>query len=465
MAGVSFDSTAFWAMQLAPRAGEAPGADGAGAFWSLREAPLHLFGPADWARYYPAMAPWLHDADLRVRDGAVERLMMAAFSAEPDYRDDADTQAQGRCRAAWLVEAVERAGRGHPDVLAAFLRRLRWHGDDEPSHAVLLPWLRGLAPRLGTNAPGEFIEGAILMLEQAGRDEVAPLFAALDHRSAYVRACAAYAIGWARMDDPEAFDTAFIEDLTARELLRPGLVGPFWSGWSLMDYHTLPFDPLDWMLGIIERRSGPEPADMDFNGIDFHVHELADHSPEGVRRLLAVGRIGLALMAATEVRHAVAAMAPVLRELAAHSDPVVAAEASHHLARYYAEVSPEADPDRVRHVADWRAGIDAFVLRHGEGDTALDITVLVPRGEAFDDAGAWAAIDAALPPALRGAPARHPLASYGAAPGPVRVGNAELHAYASGARVHCEGDPIARRWRRLEIVGSGLQGRWHPFAW
>lgn len=440
-------------------------------FWRLREAPLHRFGPDDWADYYPRMAAWLGHKDAEIRDAALERLCMAVFRAEPDFKHDSETERRSRRRAAWLIEEIEQARERHPDVLPAFLRQLRWHGDDEPFPDILLPWLDDLKARPRAGAPDDLVEGTIVLIGGFDWEDEAEPPAILDHPSNHVRACAAYLLGRTGMGDGKAFGADFLARLTAKELARPGIVGPFWSGWCLMDFRELDFDPLAWMLDIVERRSGPEPDDMPFNGVDFHIHQLADHSPDAVRRLIKAGRDDLALMAATETRDAVDGMAPILRELAAHSNPSIARSAQHYLARHHNEAHPGADPAHLRHLPGWRPGVDAFAIRQGdpqgEGGTWRDLAVFFPApGRApFDDAEAWAIIDAALPADLRGELVKHHLPGYGAEPAPVRLGDGEKRQYETGALVDFEGDPDARRWRRLEIIGRGLQDKWRPLDW
>lgn len=107
------------------------------------------------------------------------------------------------------------------------------------------------------------------------------------------------------------------------------------------------------------------------------------------------------------------------------------------------------------------------MLIRGDPGPPRSLLVLRPAGEAWlTEAQAWGAIDAALPPALRGPPVRHvladPGADPGAPPGPWRLGRQEFHDYASGAQVMLEGDPEARRWTRVEIGGGRLGDQWQP---
>lgn len=438
------------------------------------KAPLHRFSPQDWARWYPRLAGLLEADDAGIRHSAAERLCMAVFWSEHARAGAARGAAAdaARRRAAWLTDIVERASRRHPDLLTAFLGHLRWHGDKEPFPEVLLPWLRDLRQRCPPDVPVEKIEGVTILIGGLDPWEGSRLPPAFDHPSDYVRACAAHMLGRIGFGEAEdagrgLLDRDFLAELTARELERPGIAGPFWSSFcfSPSDYDDLGFDPLEWMLEIVERRNGPEPAGLPFNGIDFHIHELAASSPEAVRWLIAAGRDDLAAMAATEIRDEVPAMAPVLLELGNHADPGIAFAAQVHLAHYHGKLHPRADLSRIRHLPDWRPGAEAFVIRSGHAGRFADQAVFFPRDRAvFDDAEAWSIVDAALPPELRGELARHYLDSHDAAPAPCRLGRDELRTYASGANVDLRGAVDGPGWRRLEIYGGRLDG-WRPMEW
>lgn len=304
------------------------------AFETLRRAPQHSMTAAEWEAWFPAMAAWLDHADPARRAAALERLMMGSFRGTAARPEDPLP------RAAWLLQQVEQAAARHPDLLRDFLLGLRWHGNDEPFPGLLLPWLRALSDR--NAAPAPLVQGAIILVGGIATPD-GQLPALLDDPSNHLRACAACQLGRQGFGDSRgdgSQDPAVIAALTRKELARPGIAGPFWSGCSYCGEDP-GFDVLAWMLEIVERRRGPEPAGLPFNGVDFHIHELAADKPAAVRRLLAAGRADLAAMAATDLRSPVPGMAPVLHELSVQADPAVARAAQDHLARYYATLAPE----------------------------------------------------------------------------------------------------------------------------
>lgn len=459
------------------------------AFRRLCEAPLHGLGPTEWEAYYPRMAVWLAHGQSEIRRSAVERLATAVFWAEPSDRRREAEGAAGAARAVarlrWLLGTIEAAAVAHPDVLAAFLGTLRWQGDKAPFIDGLLDWLSGLAGRPGARA--DVVEGTRLLLHGSraraagGADAAqrADWLARLDHPSDYVRACAARLLGGDldegsrdeagnAADDaapPGWFDRGLLAHVVERDLARPGVLGPFLAAGE-PDLGHLPFDPLPLMLDVMERRTGREPHDLPFNGLDFLLHERAAASAVAVRRMIACGAADTALLTATEHDHPVAGMADLLDELGRHSDPRIAGSARAHLASVYDRLHAEADPRRLRRIKDWRPGTTLYALRQGgsgaDGDPWRDVAILHPVGRAaFSDAEAGDLVDALVPPALRGAPSRSLFARDGT--GPCRSGNRETQAYASGVLVTLTGDPAARRWRRIRVIARGMQGRWTPF--
>lgn len=435
------------------------------AFWRLREAPLHAFGPAEFADYYPQMVGWLAHEDPAIRHAAVERLCMAVFRSEPMNPGRPRDEAKALDRLAWLLREIETAAVVHRDILAAFLSELRWHGDDAPFRAPVVAWLDRLADDARFAVPAERITAAKVLVGGYGIGAAArpALLALLDDPSDLVRACAAHRLAETFDGGP---DLAFVETLKAKEIARPGIFGPFWGAWE-PGPDVLPVDAASYLLDIIARRSGPEPEDMPFNGVDFHLHEVAGDSADIVGRLIAMGHDGTALLAATEMDHVVAGMAAHLETLGAVDEPAIALPAQMHLAQIYRTLHPSADPHRLRHLPNWQPGAEAFVMRQGSEAHWRDVVVLHPAepGASFSDATAWRLIDHALPPEVRGVEVRHKLAAEDAPTLALVFGHHEDHAFASGARVNLTGDPEARRWQRVTLIGSGLQNKWAPLDW
>ena len=437
----------------------------------LLKASLYAFQPEDWPVWYAGVADLLDHDDAKIRAAAVERLTMAALWAEhflPQSRSKTDDAR--RVRVAWLTNLVDQASRRHPDVMHFFLNELRHKGDEKPFPEVLVPWLYDFLGRQPQDVPLDRIEGTIVLIGGIAPWQGSLLPPVIDHPSDYVRACVAHALGRTGHGQSKdgVFDDRFITELTARELARPGVAGPYWSatGLTRSNFDGSGFDPVDWMLGIVEQRSGPEPKDLPFNGIDFHIHELAAGDPEAIGRLIDAGRPDLVVMAATEIRDAVPAMTPLLCKLADHPDPAIAVPVQIHLTRYYGILHPRADPVRIRHLPDRREGLEVFVIRHGEPGRFSDQAVIFPQGSAMlDEAVAWAVVDEILPPAVRGDLARNPMDLPDAEPAPYQLGRDQLRSYASGANITLIGALDSPGWRRVELSPGRANARGEIWDW
>lgn len=216
-------------------------------------------------------------------------------------------------------------------------------------------------------------------------------------------------------------------------------------------------------MEIFEKRQGPEPSDMPFNGVDFYLHELCDGSLNAIQRMLKGGHKALALQTATETQGIVEGMKDILLELGQDADPEFARAAWEHLARYYHCLHPKAQHcAAIQPYPQWAPGVDAFVIRQGSEDSFRDLMVIYPESEQspIDDNKAWELIDRSLPPALRGEASQNSLDP--SVVGPVRLGSKLYYEFASGAMVTLESFADRRGWTRLEIIGRGLQGRWDP---
>jgi hypothetical protein len=438
-------------------------------FEELRNDPFDYWTDAEWDAYYERMAPYMESADASMRRSALERLCMAAMRAEPSsfWR----REPRGRVprehavkRLNWLTGLVSQARLKFPETGPAFLEHLRYHGDDEPFCGPLREWLHGWLKNPPDGVSTDKIRGTLVLLGDCGAswEEAAPRWLELlDDPSDYVRACAAKMLGEHCGPETAPSTADLFELIAAKEIVRPGIAGPFWRGPWCGDSDGP--DPLPWMMGILEKRQGDEPDDLPFNGIDFHLHEFCGGDIRAIERMIELGHKALALEAATELRRVVDGMKEILLRLGEDPDTAFAQPTWYHLALYYRTLHPCAEGSGlVRAFPDWHPRSEAFGLwRAGEADPFA--VVLYPNGEtsAFQDAEAWQLIDRVLPEDLRGAVGKSILDPHGE-PGPYRLSSAMLYNFTSGAMLTLEGEPEKRLWSRIEILRRSLQGRWHP---
>jgi hypothetical protein len=454
------------------------------SFRELEQVSVSHLRGAEWDAYYAELATWLGSADADIQKRAINRLFGAAFWAEGHAASQAlreqALREQGKpehegpppwqpydnsARMSWLLSVFDAAHIQHNDVIPMVIREMLTGSVTGPDDPIML-WLERLRETPPPGVDPGLIEGAIVLKQPFDEDDpadVARLVALLDHPSDLVRACAAHCMTGRSGDALDA--AAMFALIKEKEIIRPGIAGPYSAEWVWSD--NIPVDPIAWMMDILERRSGPEPDDMPFTGIDFYLHEICASSPEAVQRMIRGGHFELAIETATEHLEHIPGMEPVLFELADHPASAIRQKAQSHLAQYYRVLHPEAERlGIIRRWPDWSPDADVFSFHHGEERKLWFITIYPPdASKPFSDAAAWTLIDQALPPDLRGA-LDFPIMDYAKVPppAPYRLRDMMMWRFTSGASVDLRGDPDTKTWTRINIIGTHLGERWKPFS-
>ncbi|WP_424361984.1 hypothetical protein [Methylocystis parvus] len=427
--------------------------DNAPSFWDLHGLQLQSLSPAEWEAYYPRMAGFLTDVDASIRDGAIERLCMAVFWAERmSGGGSSATEGASLARLDWLLGEIEAAAAKHVDVKDAFLDHMRYHGDGEPFAGPVTERFRAWLKVESDPDLQEKLRGAIVLHEPEGDAEadIAHLIALLDDTSDYVRACAAHRLG-ERIGECNDELFAFIG---AKDIERPGVAGPFWSACKFMEGEGP--DAAEWMLNILANRNGPEPEHLPFNGVDFHLHEICDGSPESVEMMLRLGHKALAAQTATERRGVVPGMETILRRLGDDPEPEIAKYAVLHLAFYYAVLHPRAGEFGVASEPDWDSRVALFRIDMVVGaHTGASYVLYAKDADGLSEKDSWALVDRLVSPERRGALEPHDL-SFDDVAEPYRLGSELLYKFAN-ASVEFWGDPDTQRWKRIEIMTWGAR--------
>jgi hypothetical protein len=91
------------------------------------------------------------------------------------------------------------------------------------------------------------------------------------------------------------------------------------------------------------------------------------------------------------------------------------------------------------------------------------VVVVYPKLESipFEDDYALSLIEKVVPLSLRGE-LTHCCYGPGSEVGPYILGNSIHYEYTSGVIVSMVGDPSLKKWKRVDILGRGLQGKWEP---
>jgi hypothetical protein len=435
--------------------------------WRFRFHEERASRPECWDRLFALLVQLVTDDDPALREGALHYVwvvMGAQYGPPWDSHGPAERAASVRRRTGQLLPALAAAvdaGRlSLPEVLDALV-----HVEEL---ADLGP--QPLVDRFLADRPedGALVRAAHLAYRggREGGPDAATLRRTLDDEVQLVRAYAARALGAlyaaGGLDEaPEPPLGAMVAELTARELARPGIAGPFLSNWydgGLADFERQSGVILDeWLCTLLAGRTGPEPETLPCsNGIDFFVHELFGGRAGLVERLVALGHQRLAVEAATEVDEPIEELVPVLRQLAASRDDEVARPAAWQLARLHRELVPAAASRGLVERRVLGGGAELFLTPHpdtNDGAASGWSAVVHPAGGVpFDDAAAELAEAEVLAPARRGELAVFGMPGDGNAPGPWCHGRSELRRYRSGALLERRGELATRRWERLLIV-------------
>jgi hypothetical protein len=309
-------------------------------FDAFERTPLHGLQASDWDAYYERASAWLTHPSRDVRARAVNRACAAVLWAEPQslyahhrqHHPAGSRCSIGTARLQWLLDQCLAAAAVHHDVWEWLLSELRFRPSEDAFVAYLLMWLHRHRDHQDRRLAA-MIEGSIVIMNSCDEDDaadVARVVALLDHADDYVRACAARVLSG--LDGSAVHPPTMFALVKSKELMRPGIAGPYWSEWSLFAEHA-PVDAAEWMMEILEKRIAPEPP-LPFSGVDFYLHEVCATSPALVERMMRGGHHALALETATEMDEPVEGMEPLLQKLAAHHNEHISNRAKRQLAKY-----------------------------------------------------------------------------------------------------------------------------------
>jgi hypothetical protein len=286
-----------------------------------------------------------------------------------------------------ILEAIALQTVKKPHLFETFCSECKFLVKDPPYNRLIHEWLEQLAaleehPTLTQPAilAAQLLLGAYnTSWQQVGTT----LLELLDHDDLTVRACAARQIGkfcsiafsskeenWRWAYDQEKYDRdqqsvigippfdTLMQLIYNKELERPGVAGAFWNSIPKSE-----FDAKEWLLNILENSPAPEPY-IPYLPCDlaFDAHERFSRDANAIRRLIDMGRSGIALMAATDESRKIADLEPLLIELGYHDEPEMIRIASWHLAYYYHYLHPRgAERGYVEAITEL-SEIDLFLL-------------------------------------------------------------------------------------------------------
>ncbi len=428
-----------------------------------------------WDRLFAVLVRGLGGEDAAVRDLSdhYARIVMGAEYGPPyDDATEDHRMTSVRRRTAQLLPALTAlVHSGTTSLLRAIDDQVHVEGlADCGPQAIVEEWISALAggSPLELAARIAYLDGRAAW-QRPGES----LIGFLDHDDDMVRAYAARALGNRYCDSETVLSPPlpqFVALLTAKEIERPGIAGPFFSNWygfGMEDFvERAGVQVEDWFCTILAERRHPEPETLPCsNGIDFFAHEVFGGRAGYVRRLLEMGHRELALEAATEIDHYVEDMEPILVELADSADPEICRRASWHLAYHYRRLHPagEARGFVVRRALPGDAELFINVVRPPAGPHyAYSAMIVPPIGETFDEAAAATMLEIVVPQSMRGDLLPYGLPGDGGRPGLYKDGQGVSARYACGALLQYRGDVDTQRWTSIRVIWHGTAGAWRP---
>jgi|GEM_PF-3728793 len=404
-------------------------------FEECLDIPLHrTYSRQQWDEIFNTFTELLASDEPRTRSRAVERLATAIGQENRQRSRNSDSSPNAiEERLPAILDAIATKETVTPgifeDCCKSFLHNAERTSYDPLDEAplyrnLILQWLDDLEKRHRRQHPSnEAIRAARILYDGCGTNWPAArteLLTALDASDLSIRACAAYKIG--KFCSPVGRDRSSTEELPLmeemmplirdKEVERPGIAGAFLWGAPAPRKSSLVGE---WILDILENSSSPEPYIKYFPcDLAFDAHERFSRDATAIRRLMQMGRVNIAIAAATEESEKIAVLEPLLVEMGNGAEPEIVRVASWHLAYYYHSLHPQgAQQGYVEQIANLPE-VDLFLLfsPSAENDSPY-ATIIYAKGkdEKLSDAIARKWVDRIFPESARGKP--RPLPALG----------------------------------------------------
>lgn len=394
--------------------------------------PLHrTYNRQQWDEIFSTFTKLLASDEPRTRSQAVERLADALKEENRQRSRNSDSSSSAiEERLPAILDAIATQETVTPgifeDCCKSFLHKAEINFsyllDEAPLYRnLILQWLDDLEKRDCRQHPtNEAIQAARILYDgcgtswQAARTE---LLTALDASDLSIRACAAYKIGkfcsqaWlaAQHDRLSTAELPLMEEMMPlirdKEVERPGIAGAFLWGAPAPRKSSLVGE---WILDILEHSPSPEPYLEYFPcNLAFDAHERFSRDATAIRRLMQMGRVNIAIAAATEESERIAEIEPLLVEMGNSKEPETVRLASWHLAYYYHYLHPQgAQQGYVEQIANLPE-VDLFLLfsPRAENDSPYAAIIYAQgKDEKLSDAIARKWVDRIFPESARGKP-------------------------------------------------------------
>jgi hypothetical protein len=377
------------------------------------------YTPEQWNWIFNQFLNLLSSEDWEIRKQAFEILKTAIESEEE--QTDRENVAE---RLPTILQKIAQQATIIPDIFEEFCYVFSRFKEQESYQTLIFQWLQQLASDENRQQPSsEAIQAAIYYYgygwtwQEIGTE----LIAALDHDDLTVRACAAYQIGQLYLssqlnedDEPEQIEikqkigaslppiTEMIELISQKEIERPGIAAAFGPPNLGVD----DFNYKDWILDILEKSPHPEPYIVYFPcNLTFYAHEIFSKDPEAIRRLMNMGRVGIAIAAATDEHYQIPELEPLLIEMGYDKDLEIVRLASWHLAYHYHYLHPKGAELGYVELIDNLPEIDLFLLfnlRENSTSPYAAVIYVKDKNQLLKQEIAKKWVDKIFPPSFRG---------------------------------------------------------------
>jgi hypothetical protein len=198
-----------------------------------------------------------------------------------------------------------------------------------------------------------------------------------------------------------------------KEIEKPGIAAAWLSGAKI---GLTNIDIGEWILDLLENSPTPEPYLPDFPcNLAFYAHEWFSQDSAAIRRLMNIGRVDIAIEAATDKSCKIESLEPLLIEMGNSDDPNVVRLASWHLAYYYHYLHPNGVKLGYIERIDELPEIDLFLLFscHQKPDSPYAVVLYAKeKNKSMNRLIAQKWIDQIFPESVRGAIQKEQSASH-----------------------------------------------------
>ena len=354
------------------------------------DIPLDFpYSSGEWDQIFKALIGLLDRKEYQIIKRAIKKLIDALEIEGTQYSNCDDYQPKPTDeRAKGIFEAINTRVVYEPSIFEMFCSSLKFLVKDLSYRSLVLQWLEELAASEDRFAPTQdvilaaqiFIGAYDSSWEEVGRF----LIELLDHADLNVRACAAYQIGkffskathsknevWEWVCDNNKYERdkqtvvgfpsleIIMQLIRNKEIERPGVAGAFWD--------VIPKKNINakkWLLDILENSPEPEPYIPYFVcDLAFDAHERFSQDADAIRCLIDMGRVYIAIAAATDQPCKIPALESLLVEMGNdYDDPEIIRLASWHLAYHYHYLHPRGAERGYVELVDNLSEIDLFLL-------------------------------------------------------------------------------------------------------